>query len=150
MGSKAESANKETVDFGQLRFGVIVPQDFLKDEELKIQERMAAELKKLRAENSALELKEKELQQIIAIAEQIGKTKDTKINILESLLTKSETISSNNEQLVKNLQTEIKILKEENTFLKTEIEKVRKSKNKRAVVIGILAYIAGILSPVKF
>ena len=147
LATKGESASKAKTlsDFSKLNFGVTIPQDILKsEEELKIQQRMIAEIKKLREENSGLDEKVKQLENIIVLNENLHQEKDRKINNLELLLVKADKLDSNNQEIIKNLRTENTVLKAKTDFLQTELEKANKSKNKRAKIIGIIAFILGI------
>ncbi len=141
----AESARTKTLqDFSKINFTLQVPQDLKTEEELKIQERMVAEIKKLRSENSSLDEKTKQLENIITLSEQLSKEKDTKISKLESLLAIEKKLDTNNQEIIKNLRTENNILKAKTDFLEDELRKAQKSKNKRAAITTVIGFILGV------
>lgn len=146
MSAESVSKQKTLEKFGNLNFGISVPQDIFKqnEDELVIQERMVAEIKKLRLENSALNEKNNSYANLLKLAEDLSAAKDQKIVLLEGIISKAEQLNSNNDKIIKNLQTELEISKQESKFLKEELDKVRKTRNKRSVIVGIIGFIAGV------
>lgn len=146
--ASAASKEKTLRDFGKLSFQSQIPQEIFSkevlEEELKIQEKILAELRKVRTENTILQEKIKTYENVVLLAEQLSAAKDEKINSLEKVINNLEVTNKNNDKIIENLKTQITASKEENKLLKEELDKVKKTRNKRAGVMGLIGLILGI------
>lgn len=114
------------------------------EEELKIQEKILAELRKVKSENLLLQEKVKSYENVVVLAEQLSAAKDEKINSLEKIISNLDTTNKNNQKIIENSNIQITAMREENKLLKQELEKVKSTRNKRAGILGLIGFIAGL------
>lgn len=115
------------------------------DDELDLMERskMVAEIKELRAKNTGLTTQVTELKSQVATYEKLNNVQEARIVDLKEAL-KFRTEANNIDIKIENMyKMQLAEYREENLRLRDENAKLRKSRDRRSLVFGILGLAVG-------